>query len=84
MRFMSISSEDLLADLQRLADVLGRVLTANDVIRDGEYSVNTYYKRFGHQWRAVEEAFEEWQATGDSPVDDEQFDWRSLHDADVD
>lgn len=78
---MQITTEALLADLQRLEQSMGRVPTANDVIRDGRHSVNTYYKRFGHQWRSVERAYESWQKSGNLPVEAEPFDWRSLQGA---
>ena len=78
---MAIDSEDLLRDLGRLETSLGRFPTANDVVRDGRYSVNTYYKRFGGQWRAVEQAFDDWTASGESPVEASRFDWRSLQGA---
>lgn len=78
---MAIPTEALLADLDRLNRSLGRVPTPNDVIRDGNHSVNTYYKRFDGQWRNVEAAYESWRETGDLPTDPEPFDWRALHGA---
>ncbi|MFC5972125.1 homing endonuclease associated repeat-containing protein [Halomarina salina] len=78
---MTVSSETLLRDLERLEASLGRFPTANDVIRDGHHSVNTYYKRFGHQWRTVEQAYDDWTASGESPVEATRFDWRSLEGA---
>ena len=81
---MTISSEDLLQDLEQLERSLDRFPTANDVVRDGRYSVNTYYKRFGGQWRAVEQAFDDWTTSGESPVEASRFDWRSLQGAAVD
>jgi hypothetical protein len=71
----------LLTELSRLEDRLGRFPTANDVRRDGTYSVNTYYKRFDG-WRRLEDTYQTWQETGDLPSDfadaHEPFDWRSL------
>lgn len=81
---MPISTEALLVDLQRLERSLNRVPTANDVIRDGNHSVNTYYKRFGNRWSAVEYAYERWTESGESPVEATRFDWRSLQGAALD
>ncbi|MFC5969707.1 homing endonuclease associated repeat-containing protein [Halomarina salina] len=76
---MQVSTETLLTDLSRLEESLGRTPTANDVIRDSDHSVNTYYKRFGHQWSAVVRSYEDWKESGELPPEPEPFDWRSLH-----
>lgn len=47
-----IPTKDLLADLHRLADALGRVPRKADADADGEYAGTTYLNRFG-SWRAA-------------------------------
>ncbi|MFC7156872.1 homing endonuclease associated repeat-containing protein [Halomarina halobia] len=56
-------------DLKRLEIKLGRLPRANDVVRDGTHSVNTYYKRFDGNWRHVETAYQRWRDTGKLPAD---------------
>ncbi|MEZ3163262.1 hypothetical protein ABNG03_00180 [Halorubrum sp. RMP-47] len=54
-----VSTDQLLADLRRLRDELGRVPTATDVVEEGTHGIATYQRRFGSWSDAVEEAFEE-------------------------
>lgn len=54
-----VSTDDLLADLHRLRDELGRVPTATDVVEKGNHGIATYQRRFGSWSEAVEAAFEE-------------------------
>ncbi|MFC7157602.1 homing endonuclease associated repeat-containing protein [Halomarina halobia] len=66
---MALTILDLFIDLKRLEDELGRLPRANDVVRDGAHSVNTYYKRFDGNWRHVETAYRQWRETGRLPAD---------------
>ena len=75
---VTVPTEALLRDLARLEADLGRVPRPNDVNRGGTHATNTYYKRFGRQWRDVEAAYEQWVETGEVPPDPEPFDWRSV------
>ena len=52
-----VSTDQLLADLHRLRDELGRVPTATDVVEEGRHGIATYQRRFGSWSEAVEEAF---------------------------
>lgn len=54
-----VSTDQLLADLLRLRDELGRVPTATDVVEEGNHGIATYQRRFGSWSEAVEAAFEE-------------------------
>lgn len=53
-----ISKEELLAELQRLADELGEPPTFEDMTERGAYASRTYVDRFGSWSVALEEAFE--------------------------
>jgi hypothetical protein len=53
---MHYADDELLADLHRLADDLGRPPTLTDVREHGEYAAMTYYSRFGSWRNALEEA----------------------------
>lgn len=50
------SDDDLLRELRRLADDLGRTPTTGDMQEHGEYGSVTYYRRFGGWGKALEEA----------------------------
>lgn len=51
-----IPREDLLEDLRRLADELGRTPRASDVAEHGKFGKNTYCRTFGTYTEACEEA----------------------------
>ncbi len=51
-----ISEDELLADLQTLADRLGRTPTSNDMREHGSHSTSTYMKRFGSWNDAIKAA----------------------------
>jgi hypothetical protein len=76
---MQISTTELLDDLQRLEQELGRFPTANDVVRDGEHNVLTYYRRIDWNWRTVESTYRTWDETGTIPETAQQTDWSSLN-----
>ncbi|MHB9288155.1 homing endonuclease associated repeat-containing protein [Halobacteriales archaeon Cl-PHB] len=42
-----VPREDLIADLQRVADKIGRPPTQQDIREQGDHAVTTYYNRFG-------------------------------------
>ena len=50
-----VSEEQLIADLERLADDLGTRPTSDDVTEQGNHSIATYQRRFG-SWSAALEA----------------------------
>jgi len=54
-----MSDADLIADLRRLRDALGKQPVADDVREQGEYSLATYQRRFGSWSAAKDAAFEE-------------------------
>jgi hypothetical protein len=54
-----VSTDQLLADLHRLHEELGRVPTATDVVEEGTHGIATYQRRFGSWSEAVEAAFDE-------------------------
>ena len=51
-----IPDAELLADLRRVADALGRRPTARDLREHGAYALATYQRRFGSWSAAVETA----------------------------
>lgn len=53
-----VPDEQLLDDLNRLADELGRRPTSEDVVEHGNHSLATYQRHFGSWSAAVEAAFE--------------------------
>mgnify|MGYP006279947471 CR=1 FL=1 len=54
-----VSTDQLLADLRRLHEELGRVPTATDVVEEGSHGIATYQRRFGSWSEALEAAFDE-------------------------
>jgi len=52
----NIEKSDLLSELRRLADELGRTPTSRDMATHGEYGTSTYSKEFGSWNDAVREA----------------------------
>ena len=54
-----VSTDDLLADLHRLRDELGRRPTATDVVEGGAHGIATYQRRFGSWSAAVVAAFDD-------------------------
>lgn len=54
-----VSDEELLADLERLADELGKPPTTDEVREHGTYSLRTYYDRFESFIAARERALED-------------------------
>lgn len=53
---MALSDEDLLADLQQLADEFGRAPTLKEYREQGSHSATTYYDRFGSWQKALQAA----------------------------
>ncbi|MFC4553534.1 MULTISPECIES: homing endonuclease associated repeat-containing protein [Halorussus] len=51
-----ISEKDLLRELERVADELGRVPTAAEMAEHGEHAPATYHRRFGSWMNALVEA----------------------------
>lgn len=76
---MPIPTIDLLEDLKRLDEESEQFPKANDVIRDGNYSVNTYYNRFGWNWRDVEAAYSTWEENNEIADEYKLTDWHSFH-----
>ncbi|RLM67618.1 hypothetical protein DVK07_12730 [Halorubrum sp. Atlit-26R] len=73
-----VSDDDLLADLHRLRDELGRVPTATDVVEEGTHGIATYQRRFGSWSEALDAA--EIDPDDDRPSDDELLaDLHRLH-----
>lgn len=72
---MSIKSKELLQELNRLERELDQFPSANDVIREGKYSINTYYNRFSWNWREIEDAYEKWVDSGTIDDENKLTDW---------
>jgi hypothetical protein len=51
-----VSTDQLLADLHRLHEELGRVPTATDVVEKGNHGIATYQRRFGSWSEALDAA----------------------------
>lgn len=66
-----IPREDLLDELRRLADELGRTPGRDDVQDHSPHSPTTYYRRFGSYREACEEAGLE--PNGHAPVSEEEL-----------
>lgn len=74
-----IPDADLIADLYRLRDELGRVPTATDVVEEGTHGIATYQRHFGSWSEALDAAGIETEPDG--PSDDELLaDLHRLHD----
>jgi len=65
----TITDDELIADLHRLRDELGRVPTATDVVEAGNHGIATYQRRFGSWSDALDVAAIE--PSDDRPTDDE-------------
>lgn len=76
---MTVPTIDLLEDLQRLEDELGEFPSANDVVREGNHAMDTFYSRFSWNWREVEATYNDWKETGEIPEEYQPTDWASLN-----
>ena len=78
---MNISDEDLINEIQRLADELGKTPTESDMDVLGTYGITTYYRRFGSWNEALDEAGLEKNLVKSGSSDDfltstERYAWR--------
>lgn len=55
----SVTTEELLADLRRLRDELGKKPTTTAVTEHGQHSASTYYSRFGSWDDVLDHAFDD-------------------------